>query len=58
MHQTGLLAQLQHADQEESDNESGDHEVMEHSPEDAGYSPLLATTEEGEPQSASRIHGA
>jgi hypothetical protein len=49
MHQTGLLAQFQHADQEESDDESGDLEVMEQSPEDAGHSPLLTTTfEEGE----------
>ncbi|OGE46685.1 hypothetical protein PENARI_c137G10200 [Penicillium arizonense] len=49
MHQTGLLAQFQHADQEESDDESGDHEAMEQSPEDAGHSPPLATTfEEGE----------
>jgi hypothetical protein len=39
MHQTGLLAQFQHAEQEESDNESGDREAMEQSPEDAGYSP-------------------
>jgi hypothetical protein len=49
MHQTGLLAQFQHADHEESGDESGDLEVMEQSPEDAGYSPPLATTfEEGE----------
>jgi hypothetical protein len=48
MHQTGLLAQFQHAEQE-SDDESGDHEVMEQSPEDAGHSLMLATTfEEGE----------
>ena len=33
----------------ESDDESGDHEVMEQSPEDAGHYPMLAnTTEEGE----------
>ena len=50
MHQTGLLAQFQHAEQEESDDESEDlTEVMEQSPEDAGHSPMLATTtEEGE----------
>jgi hypothetical protein len=47
MHQTGLLAQFQHTEQEESDDESGDHEVMEQSPEDAGYSPPLANTVEG-----------
>jgi hypothetical protein len=51
MHRTGLLAQFQHADQEESEDEAEDLnlEVMEQSPEDAGYSPPLATTfEEGE----------
>jgi hypothetical protein len=49
MHQTGLLVQFQHAKQEESDNKSGDREVMEQSPEDAGYSPSHAPTiEEGE----------
>jgi hypothetical protein len=49
MHQTGLLAQFQHAEQEESDDESGDLEVMEQSPEDARHSPPPATTtEEGE----------
>ena len=37
MHQTGLLARFQHAEQEESDNESGDLEVMEQSPEVAGH---------------------
>jgi hypothetical protein len=37
----------QHTDQGESDDESGDHEVMEQSPEDAGYSPPLANTVEG-----------
>jgi hypothetical protein len=49
MQQTGLLAQFQHTEQEESDGESGDHEVIEQSPEDAGHYPMLATTfEEGE----------
>jgi hypothetical protein len=51
MHQTGLLAQFQHAEQEESDDEAEDLnlEVMEQSPEDAGHYPMLAnTTEEGE----------
>ena len=48
MHQTGLLVQFQHAEQEESDDEPGDREVMEQSPEDAGYSPRNTTTEEGE----------
>jgi hypothetical protein len=47
MHQTGLLAQFQHAQQEESDDESGDLEVMEQSPEDAGHHPMLANTVEG-----------
>ncbi|OGE48027.1 hypothetical protein PENARI_c033G04144 [Penicillium arizonense] len=49
MHQTGLLAQFQHADQEESDDEAEDlnPEVMEQSPEDAGHSPTLANTVEG-----------
>jgi hypothetical protein len=28
MHQTGLLAQFQHAEQEESDDETGDREVI------------------------------
>jgi hypothetical protein len=47
MHQTGLLAQFQHAKQE-PDDESGDLnlEIMEQSPEDAGHSPTLATTTE------------
>ncbi|KAJ6088002.1 hypothetical protein N7467_006916 [Penicillium canescens] len=31
----------------QSDDESGDHEVMEQSPEDAGHSPMLAITVEG-----------
>jgi ribonuclease HI len=44
MHQTGLLAQFQHAEKEESDDESGDLEVMEQSPEDAGHYPMLANT--------------
>ena len=48
MHRTGLLAQFQHTEQEESDDESGDREAMEQSPEDAGYSPLNTTTKEGE----------
>jgi hypothetical protein len=51
MHQTGLLAQFQHVDIEESDDEAEglNPEAMEQSPEDAGYSPPLATaTEEGE----------
>lgn len=49
MHQTGLLAQFQHTQQEESDDETGDPEIMEQSPEDAGYSPPPAPTfEEGE----------
>ena len=50
MHQTGLLAQFQHAEQEESDDETGDLEVIEQSPKDgAGYSPRHApTAEEGE----------
>jgi ribonuclease HI len=49
MHQTGLLAQFQHTQQEESDDETGDLEIMEQSPEDVGYSPMLAPTlEEGE----------
>jgi hypothetical protein len=49
MHRTGLLTQFQHTNQKESDDESGDHEVMEQSPEDAGYPPPLATMfEEGE----------
>ena len=50
MHRTGLLAQFQHAEQEESDDEAEDlTEVMEQSPEDAGHYPMLAnTTEEGE----------
>ena len=51
MHQTGLLAQFQHADQEESDDDAEDLnlEVMEQNPEDAGHYPMLAhTTEEGE----------
>ncbi|KAJ5094915.1 hypothetical protein N7532_007206 [Penicillium argentinense] len=49
MHRTGLLAQFQHTEQEESDDETGDLEVMEQSPEDAGYSPMHApTVEEGE----------
>jgi ribonuclease HI len=48
MHQTGLLAQFQHADLEESDDEPDeDHEVMEQSPEDAGHYPMLANTVEG-----------
>ncbi|OGE48033.1 hypothetical protein PENARI_c033G02287 [Penicillium arizonense] len=48
MHQTGLLAQFQHADQEESDDEPDeDLEVMEQSPEDAGHYPMLANTVEG-----------
>jgi hypothetical protein len=48
MHQTGLLAQFQHAEQE-SDDEAEDLnlEVMEQSPEDAGHSPMLANTVEG-----------
>jgi hypothetical protein len=42
MHQTGLLAQFQHADQEESDDEPDkDLEVMEQSPEDAGTTQCL-----------------
>jgi hypothetical protein len=49
INRTGLLAQFQHTNQEESYDESGDYEVMEQSPEDTGYSPPLATTfEEGE----------
>ncbi|OQD74220.1 hypothetical protein PENANT_c186G08475 [Penicillium antarcticum] len=50
MHQTGLLAQFQHTQQEESDDETGDPtKVMEQSPEDARYSPPLAPTfEDGE----------
>ena len=49
MHRTGLLAPFQHAEQEKSDDESGDHEVMGQSPEDAGHYPMLANmTEEGE----------
>ena len=49
MHRTGLLTQFQHAKQEESDDESGDLEVIEQSPEDAGHYPMLAnTTKEGE----------
>ena len=51
MHRTGLLAQFQYAEQEESEDEAEDLnlEVMEQSPEDAGHSPPLATTfEEGE----------
>jgi hypothetical protein len=51
MHQTGLLAQFQHAEQEESNYEAEDLnlEVMEQSPEDAGHYPMVATTfEEGE----------
>ncbi|OQD78031.1 hypothetical protein PENANT_c096G05100 [Penicillium antarcticum] len=50
MHQTCLLAQFQHTAQEDSDDETGDPtEVMEQSPEDAGYSPPLAPTfEDGE----------
>jgi hypothetical protein len=49
MHRTGLLAQFQHAERQESDDETGDREIMEQSPEDAGHSPPLATTfEEGE----------
>ncbi|KAJ5120967.1 uncharacterized protein N7515_008928 [Penicillium bovifimosum] len=48
MHQTGLLALLQHADQERSDDQPDENlEVMEQSPENAGYSPTLATTFEG-----------
>jgi hypothetical protein len=47
MHQTGLLAQFQHAEQEGSDDESRDLEVMEQSPEDAGHYPMLANTVEG-----------
>jgi hypothetical protein len=49
MHQTGLLGQFQHADQEESDDEAEDLnlEVMEQSPEDAGHYPMLANTVEG-----------
>ncbi|KAJ6020305.1 hypothetical protein N7499_003588 [Penicillium canescens] len=49
MHQTGLLAQFQHADQEESDDEAEDLnlEVMEQSPEDAGHYLMLANTVEG-----------
>jgi hypothetical protein len=49
MHQTGLLAQFQHAEQDESDEESGELQAMEQIPEDAGNYPMLAnTTEEGE----------
>ncbi|KAJ6029797.1 hypothetical protein N7499_012205 [Penicillium canescens] len=49
MHQTGLLAQFQHAGQEETDDEAEDLnlEVMEQSPEDAGHYPMLANTVEG-----------
>jgi hypothetical protein len=47
-YQTGLLAQFQHAEQEESDDGTGDREVMEQSPEEAGHLPLLATTFEEE----------
>jgi hypothetical protein len=48
-YRTGLLAQFQHAEQEESVDETGDSEVMEQSPGEAGHLPLLATTfEEGE----------
>ncbi|OGE55116.1 hypothetical protein PENARI_c005G08857 [Penicillium arizonense] len=47
MHQTGLLAQFQHAEQEGSDDESGDLEVMEQSPEDAGHYPMLANNVDG-----------
>jgi hypothetical protein len=49
MHQTGLLAQFQHAEQEEPDDKTEDLEVMEQGLEDAGHYPMLATTfEEGE----------
>jgi hypothetical protein len=48
MHQTGLLAQFQHVEQEEDDIEPDDPTVTEHGPEDAGYQPLNTTFEEGE----------
>jgi hypothetical protein len=48
MHQTGLFVQFSHAEQEESDSEPAVLAAMEQSPEDAGYSPLNTTTEEGE----------
>jgi hypothetical protein len=36
-YQTGLLAQFQHAEKEESDDETGDREVMERSPGEVGH---------------------
>ncbi|KAJ5173908.1 uncharacterized protein N7500_001839 [Penicillium coprophilum] len=49
MHRTGLLAQFQHTEQEESDDETEDLdlEVIVQSPEDDGHYPMLATTVEG-----------
>ena len=49
MHQTGLLAQFQHVEIEESDDEAEDLnlEAMEQSPEDAGHSPMLTNTVKG-----------
>jgi hypothetical protein len=50
VHQTGLLAQFQHAETEDdTDIEPEGLTAMEQSPEDAGYSPMHApTAEEGE----------
>jgi hypothetical protein len=48
MHQTGLLVQFQHAEQEESDDEPGGLAAIEQCPKDAGHSPPNTTTEEGE----------
>jgi hypothetical protein len=48
MHQVGIVAQFQHVEHEEFNDEAEDLMAVERSPEDAGYSPPNTTTKEGE----------